>query len=93
MKAVIENEGKEFRLTQYTHGLGCACKIEPRKLEQILKHIPILPNPDILVGVETSDDAAVFKITDDIAIVQTLDFLLLLSMILMILELLQQQMP
>lgn len=74
MKAVIENEGKEFRLTQYTHGLGCACKIEPRKLEQILKHIPILPNPDILVGVETSDDAAVFKITDDIAIVQTLDF-------------------
>lgn len=64
----------DIRLTQYTHGLGCACKIEPKKLEQILRNIPILPNKDILVGVETSDDAAVFKITDDIAIVQTLDF-------------------
>jgi cysteine desulfurase len=64
----------DIRLTQYTHGLGCACKIEPKKLEQILKNIPILANANILVGVETSDDAAVFKITDDIAIVQTLDF-------------------
>jgi len=64
----------DIRLTQYTHGLGCACKIEPKKLEQILKNIPILPNANILVGVETSDDAAVFKITDDLAIVQTLDF-------------------
>jgi cysteine desulfurase NifS/selenium donor protein len=64
----------DIRLTQYTHGLGCACKIAPKNLEQILKNIPLLPNVNILVGVETSDDAAVFKITDDIAIVQTLDF-------------------
>jgi cysteine desulfurase len=71
---ITEDIEKEIKLTQYTHGLGCACKIEPQKLEQILKNIPILPNSDILVGVETSDDAAVFKITDDIAIVQTLDF-------------------
>ncbi|MGE5355912.1 MAG: selenide, water dikinase SelD [Deltaproteobacteria bacterium] len=68
------NENKEVRLTQFTHGLGCACKIEPQKLEHILKNIPILSNPNILVGVETSDDAAVYKITDDLAIVQTLDF-------------------
>lgn len=70
----MNEEIDDIRLTQYTHGLGCACKIEPKKLEQILKNIPLLPNPNILVGVETSDDAAVFKITDDIAIVQTLDF-------------------
>ena len=74
MNIISETDNKEIKLTQYTHGLGCACKIEPQKLEQILKNIPILQNPDILVGIETSDDAAVFKITDDIAIVQTLDF-------------------
>jgi cysteine desulfurase len=73
IKITADSE-KGIKLTQYTHGLGCACKIEPQKLEQILKNIAILPNPNILVGVETSDDAAVFKITDDIAIVQTLDF-------------------
>lgn len=67
-------DDSNFKLTHYTHGLGCACKIEPQKLEQILKNIRIIPHPDILVGTESSDDAAVYRINADTAIVQTLDF-------------------
>jgi cysteine desulfurase len=66
--------GEKVKLTQYTHGLGCACKIEPKKLESILKKLPKSSNPAILVGTESSDDASIYKINDEIAIVQTLDF-------------------
>jgi selenium donor protein len=63
------------RLTEYTHALGCACKIRPQLLEKILKDIPGKNNPAILVGHETSDDAAVYQIDDHTAIVQTVDFI------------------
>lgn len=47
-----------IRLTQYSHGGGCGCKIAPALLQQILKDVPLLsPNPALLVGAETSDDA------------------------------------
>jgi len=65
---------KNIKLTHYTHGLGCACKIEPRKLEEVLQLLPSWSHPDILVGTETSDDATVYRINDSTAIVQTLDF-------------------
>ncbi|MCU0381990.1 MAG: selenide, water dikinase SelD [Chitinophagaceae bacterium] len=65
---------KEIRLTQYTHGLGCACKLRPQALEEILKSLPVAVHPDILVGAGQSDDAAVYRINDHQAIVQTLDF-------------------
>jgi selenium donor protein len=65
---------KTIKLTHYTHGLGCACKIEPQKLEEVLKTLPVWTHPDILVGTETSDDAMVYRINDETAIVQTLDF-------------------
>jgi cysteine desulfurase NifS/selenium donor protein len=64
----------KVKLTQFTHGLGCACKIEPKKLEAILKKLPKTVNPAVLVGTETSDDASVYKLSDELAIVQTLDF-------------------
>jgi cysteine desulfurase NifS/selenium donor protein len=64
-----------FRLTDYTHALGCACKIRPQLLEKILSGIPVKNNPDVIVGHETSDDAAVYRINDDTAIVQTVDFI------------------
>jgi len=67
------NTGK-IRLTHYTHGLGCACKIQPQNLEKILGSIPFVHDPMVLVGTETSDDASVYKINDNQAIVQTLDF-------------------
>jgi cysteine desulfurase NifS/selenium donor protein len=65
----------DFRLTEYTHALGCACKIRPQLLEKILMGIPHKINPAILVGHETSDDAAVYQINETTAIVQTVDFI------------------
>ncbi len=70
----VSAAGKEIKLTHYTHGLGCACKIEPQHLEAVLKKLPAVFNKNVLVGTETSDDAAVYKINDNQAVVQTLDF-------------------
>src|SRR5215472_15557979 len=65
----------KVRLTQFSHGGGCGCKIAPGVLEQILaKGAPgILPR-ELLVGIETADDAAVYKINERQAIVATTDF-------------------
>lgn len=62
------------KLTQYTHGLGCACKIRPQDLEQIIRKMPAPEDPNVLIGCQTSDDAAVYKINQDTALVQTIDF-------------------
>jgi cysteine desulfurase len=67
-------ETGRVKLTQYTHGLGCACKIQPQQLEKILASLPYREDSRVLVGTETSDDATVFKVTDEFAIVQSLDF-------------------
>ena len=64
-----------IRLTEYTHALGCACKIRPQLLEKILKGLPFHHDPAILVGHQTSDDAAVYRIDEHTAIVQTVDFI------------------
>ena len=63
-------------LTSLSHGGGCGCKLAPAVLEQIIARSGgrgLLP-PDLLVGIETSDDAAVYRISDDQAIVATTDF-------------------
>jgi selenium donor protein len=65
---------ENIRLTQYTHGLGCACKIRPQYLEKILKDFPLPVDPNILVSLNASDDAAVYKINEETAIIQTVDF-------------------
>jgi len=67
-------EISEVRLTRYTRGLGCACKLRPRDLEQVLQALPVPDDPAVLVGTATADDAAVYKLSDDLAIVQTVDF-------------------
>ena len=67
-------ELSDIRLTQYTHGLGCACKIRPQNLEQILKKIPIAHSDKIQVGFETADDAAVYRLSNDTSLVATVDF-------------------
>jgi len=64
----------QIRLTQFTHGLGCACKLRPQLLEDLLHNLPLPKDKNILVGVETGDDAAVYKINDSTALVQTVDF-------------------
>jgi selenide,water dikinase len=64
-----------LRLTSLSHGGGCGCKIAPGVLEQILaKSLPSLVPPQLLVGIESSDDAAVYQINADQAIVATTDF-------------------
>jgi len=62
------------KLTQFTHGLGCACKMRPQDLEKILERIPLSDHPDILVDARNSDDATVWKIDKDTAWVQSVDF-------------------
>ena len=64
----------DFQLTQYTHGLGCACKLRPQALEEVLKDLPTVFDENVLIGTDHSDDAAVYKLADDLALVQTLDF-------------------
>jgi selenide,water dikinase len=61
-------------LTSLSHGGGCGCKLAPAVLEQIVAKAGGLLPPDLLVGIETSDDAAVYRISDDQAIVATTDF-------------------
>lgn len=63
------------RLTQYSHGGGCGCKIAPAQLQAILQQVPLnLGNANLLVGTETSDDAAVYWLNPEQALVLTTDF-------------------
>jgi len=63
------------RLTSLSHGGGCGCKIAPGVLSEILKNTNKMPMPpELLVGIETADDAAVYQLTDEIALIATTDF-------------------
>ncbi|MBK1612225.1 selenide, water dikinase SelD [Rubrivivax gelatinosus] len=65
----------EPRLTSLSHGGGCGCKIAPGVLSQILRGSSAMPMPpELLVGLETSDDAAVYQLNDEQALVATTDF-------------------
>ena len=62
------------RLTGYSHGAGCACKLGPNDLAQVLAHIPLATDARVLVDASNRDDAAVFRLSDDRALVATVDF-------------------
>lgn len=65
----------KIRLTQLSHGGGCGCKIAPAMLADMLKTLPQMQCfPDLLVGTETADDAAVYRLNDEQALVATTDF-------------------
>ena len=65
----------QIRLTQLSHGGGCGCKISPAILSEILSKLPTrIAHPNLLVGTESSDDAAVYRLNDSQAIVATTDF-------------------
>ncbi|HAF61861.1 MAG TPA: selenide, water dikinase SelD [Anaerolineaceae bacterium] len=70
----VADSDKTIKLTHYTHGLGCACKLRPQLLEEVLADMKPPSDARILVGTETGDDAAVYQINEDTAIVQTVDF-------------------
>jgi selenide, water dikinase len=75
--AGIAAKGPEPRLTSLSHGGGCGCKIAPGVLSEILRETARLPlpvSPDLLVGIETSDDAAVYRLNDEQALIATTDF-------------------
>src|SRR6201981_3135275 len=62
------------RLTTTAKAAGCAAKLSPSILDAVLRRLPVQNDPNVIVGFETSDDAAVYRLTDDLAIVQTVDF-------------------
>jgi len=65
----------EIKLTEYSHGAGCGCKISPKVLSTILaSQLPVFEDPNILVGNQTRDDAAVYKLNDETGIISTTDF-------------------
>ena len=65
----------EPRLTSLSHGGGCGCKIAPGVLSEILKGTAQMPlPPELLVGIETADDAAVYRLNDEQALIATTDF-------------------
>jgi selenide,water dikinase len=61
-------------LTSLSHGAGCACKIGPGDLRALLERLPRSADPALLVGSETADDAGVYRLGDELALVQTVDF-------------------
>ena len=65
----------EIKLTQYSHGAGCGCKISPKVLNTILKtNLAPFESPNLLVGNDSRDDAAVYDMHDGTAIISTTDF-------------------
>lgn len=64
----------KIRLTQWANSAGCAAKMDANSLTGMLDLFPAPEDPNLLVGLHTSDDAGVYRITDDLALVNTVDF-------------------
>ena len=71
---VRSEAGLHPRLTSLSHGAGCACKLGPAELAEVLRHIPQVSDPSLLVDASTKDDAAVYRLSADRALVATVDF-------------------
>ena len=66
---------EEIKLTQYSHGAGCGCKISPEVLDKILKGNIAMPDNDrLIVGNHSKDDAAVLDLGNGTALISTTDF-------------------
>ncbi len=73
----MSTTAEPLRLTAFSRGGGCACKLSPTDLRAVLASVPGLgasDDPNLLVGLGTSDDAAVYRLRDGLAIVVTTDF-------------------
>jgi selenide, water dikinase len=75
MTTIAKASPAPLRLTSFSHGGGCGCKIAPGMLSQILKSSAggLIP-PELMVGIETADDAAVYRLSDEQALIATTDF-------------------
>ncbi|BCN93257.1 selenide, water dikinase [Thiomicrorhabdus immobilis] len=75
MQNTTQNDAQLIKLTEYSHGAGCGCKISPKVLDSILKtSMQIAPNPNLLVGNSTKDDAAAFDLGNGTSVLSTTDF-------------------
>jgi selenide,water dikinase len=66
--------GDRPKLTELSHGAGCACKIGAADLRRLRAALPVSTDTKLLVGLDPADDAAVYELSDELALVQTLDF-------------------
>ncbi|WP_028864016.1 selenide, water dikinase SelD [Psychromonas aquimarina] len=70
-----DHESSDIRLTQYSHGAGCGCKISPKVLDAMLQSaLPKFQDPNLLVGNENKDDAAVYDLGNGTSVISTTDF-------------------
>lgn len=74
MSQTTLDQPSPIRLTQHVKAGGCASKLAPGSLRQVLSALPAQVDPNMLVGFETSDDAGIYRIAPDLALVQTVDF-------------------
>jgi len=71
----MQQNDQQILLTEYSHGAGCGCKISPQVLSTILSsQLPVFTDPNLLVGNDTRDDAAVYKLNEQTGIISTTDF-------------------
>ena len=62
------------KLTEFSKSAGCAAKIGPGILAEVVGRLPAAKDDRLMVGVETADDAAVYRVSDEVALIQTVDF-------------------
>jgi selenide, water dikinase len=74
MSTMINNVEEKIRLTAYSHGAGCGCKIAPKVLEQMLEGSFAYPDKNLIVGNHSKDDAAVYDLGNGTAVISTTDF-------------------
>src|ERR1044071_9329232 len=70
----VSPQSAPIALTSLAHGAGCGCKLPAAALLPIVRGLPAFADERLLVGSNTADDAAVFQLTDEIALVMTIDF-------------------
>ena len=73
-KIGVGSEKGKVRLTETVRCAGCAAKIGPGALNDVLKDLPLLSDPKVIRGMESLDNAGVYQLSEDLAIVQTVDF-------------------
>ena len=63
-----------LKLTAMAKAAGCAAKLNPATLDSVLRKLPRQTDPNVLVGFDTNDDAGIYRVNDELALVQTVDF-------------------
>src|SRR6202048_4378755 len=64
----------QVKLTSMAKAAGCAAKLNPATLDAVLRKLPRQTDPNVLVGFDTNDDAGIYRISENLALVQTVDF-------------------